>query len=148
MIIISYLINLVFGTLLYAFFWVFCRTFFSPNTNSWIMYIMFGIGALLLLSGFGLLKGGDSDGRFRTGRKGNVLPNLPGGCLMLYIGFNFVLIGWGYIFLKDFSTVAEIISYLKDKEWGQMNLFVFITPLILIINGFMIPISELIISEE
>lgn len=112
------------------------------------MYIMFGIGILLVVGGFSLIKGGDSDGRFRTGHKGNVTPDLPGGYFALFFALNFILIGWGFIFLKEYASISEIIQYVKITGWKQMNLFIYFTCIVFFINGFMIPIASLFMPSD
>ena len=148
MVIVAYLINFFAGILVYSFFWIFCRSFFSANTNTWIMNIMFGVGALLLLGGFSALKGGAADGRFSTGHKGNITPDLPDGCLFGYTALNFILIGWGFVFLRDYSSISDVLHYVSITEWEQMNLFVYLSGFVFLINGFMIPISSLIMPSE
>jgi len=112
------------------------------------MYIMFGIGALLLMGGFSELKGGDADRRFSTGHKGNITPDLPGGCLLLFIALNFILIGWGFVFLRNYDSISDVIHYINITGWKQINLFIYLSGFVFLINGFMIPIAGLIMPGD
>jgi hypothetical protein len=112
------------------------------------MYIMFGIGTILLLGGFSALKGGDADGRFSSGHKGNITPDLPGGCLSLHIALNFILIGWGFVFLRDYTSISDVIHYINITGWKQMNLFIYLSGIVFLINGFMIPIAGLFMPGD
>ena len=95
---------------------------------------MFGLGAVLVLGAFSALKGGDADGRFRTGHRGNITPDLPSGCISIYIAINCFLIGSGFIFFKNIGSMS--------------NVFFYTTLAVFVINGFLIPVAGLFMPEE
>ena len=148
MFIIAFLINFSFSLGLFGLFWFLLPAYFSDDTVKWIMYISFGLGGLLTLGGFGLLKGGESDGRFKTGHKGNVTPDLPGGCFILHIAINLIILGWGYVFFDKYSSISEVLRYIDHTAWGKLNLFVYITPFIFLLNGFLVPIAGIFLPED
>ncbi len=144
--IISYSLNFMLGAALFTLFWIVGRSY-SEHTNDWFMYIAFGLGIICII---GAIQGDGAvaDGRYRTGYKGNITPDIGYTGSMFYIGANFLILGWGYLFLDQFRTADEIITYLKNTPWKEISFFIYATLLIFSLNGFMMPFAGLVMPSD
>lgn len=94
--------------------------------------------------------GAVADGRFRTGYKDNITPDVGGDIdidvlgLFIFIGLSLALIGFGLIYIVEFRNLNMLYSYLTTTPFKQLPYYFYFLFSLNILNGFFAPFGTII----
>jgi hypothetical protein len=150
---IKFIFNYAISLLIILSFSIFLPNYFSANKIDWIIYVSIPLGILMVVAMVkSALDDGRAvaDGRFRTGYRDNIKPDVGGDVdidimgLFIFLGLSLTLIGFALIYLVEFRTVPMLYSYLTTTPLKQLNYYFYFLVSLNILNGFFAPFGAII----